>query len=574
MCALLLSACTHEKILEPENKLVSLSLGAKTETPTKTAYNAGLGKAEWLPYDRLGVSFSYNGELTQDAIGYFESSNTVEALNASFSGNLFDHGPGEYVIFGIYPYHGFHAGNDPTFFLPEIQYPSADNWDSDCDFMLAKSGSFDVSSLSEISATLNFTHIMGWLQIDFTGLSVLYPDSADEEVVDVTLSTAEPLAGNFDVEFEDLTITTRLDSKTQVKLDYQGRGILFGNLKAYVSVFPGNYSEFTVTVRTEHHTLTFVRGASTVKASNISFVTMTHKEEDTEVDSDNGLFPKNDGSSTFNILMFGHSYGQDYTEYLPKLLTNAGINNVSVYRVMSGNCPLQLHWERVKDNLPMLVTYNTPGSSSYVSKNYGVAELISSKKWDVVLLQTSLEYEGHYSFIQPYLDNIINYISDVSMERFGKVPLFGWHFFWPVSEQTASQFMNAAEYGYDAMQMYCCYRDAAKEVLKKTDVSFVVPSGTAVMDMRQSDLNTPEAYSFTRDGYHMDFGAGRYLAACTLFESVIEPVFGISCLGNSFRVPPKDTEPNIKLPVTDDNAAIIQSYAVKAIRNKFEIEFE
>lgn len=91
------------------------------------------------------------------------------------------------------------------------------------------------------------------------------------------------------------------------------------------------------------------------------------------------------------------------------------------------------------------------------------------------------------------------------------------------------------------------------------------------MDLRQSDLNTPEAYDFTRDGYHMDYGAGRYLAACTLFETVIKPVFGISCLGNTFRVA---SGSNVKVPVTDANAAKNQSFALRAVRNRFEIEYE
>ena len=108
--------------------------------------------------------------------------------------------------------------------------------------------------------------------------------------------------------------------------------------------------------------------------------------------------------------------------------------------------------------------------------------------------------------------------------------------------------------------MFECYVLAAKEISEKTLVKNVIPAGTAIMNLRTSELNTPQMKEFTRDGYHLSKGAGRYAAACTWFEYLLQPVYGISVLGNSLRLPDYGS------PVVDENARLLQEAAVKAVK--------
>lgn len=570
LCALFFDSCTQEKKIE-KGKEVFFTLEASKDD-TKTTYSESMSKALWQKNDRLGITYSYNGMLSPEDIALFQSVNSEPSSSARFNGYLWDNEIGEYIIYGIYPYHGFHSGNDNIFFLPEIQYPSRNDWDPDCDIMLAKCGPFAVDSISDINPNLQFDHLVGWMNIDFSGISLLYPSSVSEKVLSVSVSSETPLAGSCTLNLENQSIERNQDSKKKLVADYGGREVLFGNLKAFITLFPGEYESFTITVKTEHHTLTFIRGAVHVKSGNIVDVSMSHKESDVETEEDNGVFTSIDSKSPVNILMFGHSLGIDYTEYLPLLLEAANITNVSVYRVATGNCSLQTHWERIRDNQRMDISYCPAGSTSYVFSTVNLSDFLKSKAWDIVLLQTSLEYEGQYNYIQPYLDNIEEYLAESNHKLVGKEPIFGWHFFWPV----APKFVQAIDYytsyyKYNSMQMYCCYRDVAKEILKNTNTKFVVPTGTAMVNLRMSDLNTDSANEFTRDGLHADMGAGRYIVACALFESVIQPLFGVTCLGNTFRVGSGD---HVKVPVTDENAAVIQSYAIKAVKSKFEITYD
>ena len=120
-------------------------------------------------------------------------------------------------------------------------------------------------------------------------------------------------------------------------------------------------------------------------------------------------------------------------------------------------------------------------------------------------------------------------------------------------------------YDHDSEKMFNEYMAATKELMGDTGITNIIPSGTAVMNLRASYLNTTDANDFTRDGYHMSFGAGRYAAACVFFEYFITPRYGISVLGNLLRLSGFDH------PVTDENAEFIQKCAVEAVQHPFTV---
>ena len=276
---------------------------------------------------------------------------------------------------------------------------------------------------------------------------------------------------------------------------------------------------------------------------------------------------------TLNILIFGHSYGVDCTEHLPKLIDAAGINSVRIARFYKGNCSLQERYKFFQEDWPKGYNECEPGHTEWVERPCTFREAINARKWDYVIFQNSLENEGRYKMAQPYLNDMISYIREVSNEKFGSEPEICWNMFWPISytlsyTQTKTQSFRMSFYDHNPEKMFQAYMEATKELMKDTGISNIVPSGTAIMNLRASYLNTIEMQDFTRDGYHMSFGAGRYAAACVLFEHFIKPHYGISVLGNSLRLP------DYKQPVTDDNADFIQRCAVAAVESPFVINYD
>jgi hypothetical protein len=107
-------------------------------------------------------------------------------------------------------------------------------------------------------------------------------------------------------------------------------------------------------------------------------------------------------------------------------------------------------------------------------------------------------------------------------------------------------------------------------------VDFIIPYGTAVQNIRQSSINTTE-YGFANDRHHLAPGVGQYVACAAYFETLIAPRYGVSIMGNSYRVSITDSQresatyPDELVSVTDENAYLCQKAAVLAVHDMFNI---
>ena len=277
-----------------------------------------------------------------------------------------------------------------------------------------------------------------------------------------------------------------------------------------------------------------------------------------------------------SILLFGHSFGVDSTEHLPALLDAAGIRTVRIGRFVKANCSLEEHYNFFTADAPdsNYVYYEcTPGSTSWQTRGLTVKQVVSERAWDYVIFQNSLENEGRYETAQPYLNNLVAYVRMRSQELFAREPVVCWNMFWPISKlaedgSNSTLTYRLSFYGNSSTNAWAAYMRATSELMADTGITNVIPTGTTIMKLRASTLNTAAMKEFTRDKYHLSEGAGRYAAACTFFEYFIKPKYGVSVLGNSLRLP------SLSQPVTDDNAAIIQQYAVDAVARPFGVEID
>lgn len=271
-----------------------------------------------------------------------------------------------------------------------------------------------------------------------------------------------------------------------------------------------------------------------------------------------------------SILLFGHSYGQDSTEHLPALLDAAGIKTVRIARFVKANCSLEERYNFFAADTTDGDSYSecAPGSTTWQTVSCTVKQAIDARAWDFVIFQNSLENEGRYETAQPYLNDLVAYVRSRSRELHGREPTICWNLFWPISKlaedgSNATLTYRLSFYGNSSQRMWQEYVRAARQLMADTGITNIVPTGAAIMNLRASPLNTSAMNEFTRDKYHLSLGAGRYAAACTLFEYFVAPKYGVSVLGNPLRLP------NLAQPVTDANAETLQRCAVDAVRNPF-----
>ena len=226
------------------------------------------------------------------------------------------------------------------------------------------------------------------------------------------------------------------------------------------------------------------------------------------------------GADTLRILAIGNSFSDDAMEYLPALLDNLGIENVSLARLYVAGCSLERHMKMYNNDKAAYQYYRSEAGCNRWAKaarNVSLRQALADGVWDIVVMQQASGFSGRYESYEPYLDSLIAIV-----RRAQPHARLAWHMTWAyASGSTHPQF---ADYGSDRTQMYEEICGAVRQMLHEHPHTFryLIPSGPVIESLRLSEVNNPPM-DFTRDGYHMDFGAGRYALACTWYEVLIRP---------------------------------------------------
>lgn len=259
-------------------------------------------------------------------------------------------------------------------------------------------------------------------------------------------------------------------------------------------------------------------------------------------------------NKTLKILALGNSFTEDGTAYLPSLVQNAGIKNVTIAKmVIGGTSLLSHHTHALKDDSVYSFSISKEGSFKSQGKKR-FSDCLSFETWDYVILQQVSQHSGLYRTYQPYLNNLINIIHSYYPQA-----IIGWQMTWAYSSKsTHSGFKN---YENNQIMMYEAILDAVNQMKNETGISVIIPTGIVLQELRGSFICND--LELTRDGYHLDYGAGRYAAACTWFETLIRPVFQIGVKGNTLRVNTGN------VPVTDEVASLCQEIAENVVNNYY-----
>lgn len=221
-------------------------------------------------------------------------------------------------------------------------------------------------------------------------------------------------------------------------------------------------------------------------------------------------------TDSLRILAIGNSYTDDATAYLNSLITKAGIdsNRICIYVGSIGSASLQT-WAEIYENDKFVNITRRAGNLEM--KNNGTLKELLAQHWDIITLQQESSKAINFNTFNPWLSRIINYIKQDCSNT--EVAL-GWQMAWSYW----SNYGNAPK-GKERYELIC---SAIKTQIKKNGIDIIIPIGTAIENARMSSLQTK--HDLTRDGTHLCFGAGRYIASCIWYETLIAPVFGKSIL--------------------------------------------
>jgi hypothetical protein len=272
----------------------------------------------------------------------------------------------------------------------------------------------------------------------------------------------------------------------------------------------------------------------------------------------NSPLPKNPVS--LKILGIGNSFTEDGMHYLPDLLEGANIENVTLGMLVLGGCSLERHYQLyLSGDSAYNYKKSCPGKNYWETARQKCTfrEAVADENWDIIIIQQVSQNAGMYDTYQPYL----NRLTEAMVSNCSNAGVcLGWQMTWAYG--SASTHAGFAGYSRNQDTMYFHIVNAVKTMIADTGIDIIIPSATAIRNIRSTKVNNPPL-DLTRDGYHIDLGAGRYTLACTWFQALIAPCLGITVAGNPFKTDSGN------VPVDNDNILLCQKAAQYACIKRF-----
>ena len=244
------------------------------------------------------------------------------------------------------------------------------------------------------------------------------------------------------------------------------------------------------------------------------------------------------------ILCIGNSFGSDCTRYLHGVARADG-KDVKVVNLYIGGCSLYRHYRNMLSEEPV---YNYEINGFRTDLLVSLKHVLLMEEWDVVFTQQCSPDSGEDESYLPY---------DVELAAYVRKCCPGAKFFvhqtWTF-EEGAPRFKLTSYTNPE--DMIVAVRRNYLRMYEETGADGFIPDGEAMYRLwkRRAELGIEAVH---RDGFHADYGVGRYLLALTVWRSVS----GRSVADNSFC--------DFDVPVSPEKAA-----ACRAIAEEVCAEYE
>ena len=210
--------------------------------------------------------------------------------------------------------------------------------------------------------------------------------------------------------------------------------------------------------------------------------------------------------------MIGNSFSEDSIHYLYNLAESAGIGNILTCNMYIGGCSIDVHCRNAYSGE---ASYDFQTCENGVwCHNYGKSLEYGIKQadWDYISLQQASGESGIASSYEN-LQKLMNFITKTAPSGNFK---FIWNMTWAYQQDSTHPAFKL--YGNNQLTMFDSIVGAVKNKINENDFYKIIPVGTAVQNARTSFLGD----TLTRDGFHLSYTIGRYIAGLTMIDKLTD----------------------------------------------------
>ena len=279
-----------------------------------------------------------------------------------------------------------------------------------------------------------------------------------------------------------------------------------------------------------------------------------------------------EGEAELSILFIGNSFTKDAVEHLPGLLKAAGLEKVQLTHMYYGGRLVSEYYAGWSTSADYKCYVCGPGATTWTeTTGKTLKQVAESRSWDIITIQEHTGNAAAWTWNSTAQTNLQGMINSAKATQTGAMPKFYY-----IMSQA---YFNMDRIGSgsrpsmtwtDQAGMWDVISAFGKKVMENVSFDGIISTGVMLQNLRTSPLDND--MNLTRDGYHMDNGISRYGAACTVFETLITPKYGIKLDSNSYRYAVENTSTSAYCtPVTDANAPVALKAARYAIANPYEV---
>ena len=208
------------------------------------------------------------------------------------------------------------------------------------------------------------------------------------------------------------------------------------------------------------------------------------------------------------ILMVGNSFSLNATKYVPAMCAEQGVDVTIGILYRSGET-LENHLINAQSN-DAIYTYYERTSINGVTNltthtNFTFSQALERNEWEYVTFQQRSSDSNKYETYQPFLTDLKSFVETNLTQTVNYGVLQTW---------ALSSTVNPNQ-----QEAYTSIVGAYRQAMIDSDLSFILPAGTAIQNARGiAEINAIDD-ELTDDGYHLG-ELGMYIASASVFESL------------------------------------------------------
>lgn len=217
-------------------------------------------------------------------------------------------------------------------------------------------------------------------------------------------------------------------------------------------------------------------------------------------------------NKSINILSIGNSFGQDTMRHLDNIAKSAGIEDFKFANLYIGGCSIKRHHFNIANDIHLYEYQVNTGDGWSVTPGYSIRQAINETEWDIISIQHGTGDNSRYTSPESYemLSPLVKEVKKIAKEKTKIAFNMAW-----VAEPDSTHH-EITSYNGNQSLMYQNLTKLTKELISTNpEIDVVSPTGTAIQNAR-----TATDKLLTRDGFHLSYSFGRYIAGLTFMGAL------------------------------------------------------